>query len=677
MNNIINSIKNRVTKMLSVGSILNLSSQYSMDDDGGDMSLQANYKDSLYVNKALNIIKDTVSSIEFKLLEIINTKGEAREVEVHEILDLLYKPNPLQTKSEFLRILVINFKLSGECFIRIMFADEAKKKPVGLVNIQPATVQVKYNVDNTGKLTYQITQNDGSILTLQAEDIIHIKDPDINNPLRGYSVLRPILFRIEAEIKAMNYQTGLFGRNGNPDGVLAIKGVTDVGTLGKLKESFLNSFMGKNERNKVAVVSGEATYTALNPNSNTLDYEKSLNLTRDDIMTALGVPKSLVTSDDVNRANADAGLQQFMQFTIKPMFELILEVLNERFIIPVYGEKYYLDTEKLVTEDKEMLLKESQAGINRWLTVNEVRARFGYEPMPDGDVLNTQNVYPVTTQPIQNAFRMRKNLYFQLKQKEVKQEIAKIEARKSFVSKFSGDPVFKSKFSNAIDQVRTQAEKRARIDSKKYFNEQRDRVLKKLAEIGDNFTTAGDIFDDKLEKEEAKKFILPLYTKNAVEAGNVALIPVKMAHSKANNFVMNSRLFKKLEDRAKLFSDSVVGTTYDQLSEIIGANLMTDVDEVAKQIREKLNIASVTRSELIGRTESCYMTSLGTQMAYDESDLVVGKEWLTSQDALVRPEHQMNDGQVVAKDGVFADGESFPGEDSFNCRCTIAPVVMA
>lgn len=155
----------------------------------------------------------------------------------------------------------------------------------------------------------------------------------------------------------------------------------------------------------------------------------------------------------------------------------------------------------------------------------------------------------------------------------------------------------------------------------------------------------------------------------------VALIPVKAIHAKANNFVMSSKLFKKLEDRAKLFSDSVAQTSYDKVSAIIGENIHTGVDEVAKQIKEKLNIESVTRAELIARTESCYVTSLGTQMAYDESDLVIGKEWLSSQDGLVRPEHQANDGQIVDKDATFSSGESFPGEDSFNCRCSIAPVV--
>lgn len=674
--NIYKEFKNTVSKLLNKDSILNLSSnQYDMGDDFVDSLLQTNYKDSLYLNKGLSIIKDTVSSIDFKLYEIINSQGEAKEIVVHEILDLLYKPNQLQTKSEFYRILITNFLLSGECFIRVMYSDLNKKKPTAFISVNPNQMSVLYNVDNDGKLSYKLQTQDGKEVKLTQEEVIHFKDPDINNPLRGYSQLRPILSRVEAEIKAINYQTGIFGRNGNPDGVLTIKGVSDASVLGKLKASFINSFTGKNDKNKVAVIGGDAEYKPLNNAGNVLDYKNSLQLVRDDIMTALGVPKSLYTTDDVNRANAEAGLQQFMQYTIKPIFELFIEVLNERFIIPVYGEKYYLDTEKLVTEDKEMLLKEAQTGVNRWLTVNEVRNRFGYEPLDGQDELNTFNQFnpPVTT--VQNAFKSRKSLWLKLKREETEAELKKLVARKELVQKLTGDPVFKAKFSNAIDNVRVNAEKRVKSEAKKYFQEQKDRIIKKLDDIGDHFTTAGDIYDIKAEKEEARKFITPLYIKNTVEAGNVALIPVKAVHSKANNFVMSSRLFKKLEDRAKLFSDSVSNTTYDKVSAIVGENLYAGVAEVKAQLIEKLNFESVTRAELIARTESCYMTSLGTQMAYEESDFVVGKEWLSSQDGLVRPEHQTNDGQIVDKDGVFSSGESFPGEDSFNCRCTIAPVI--
>ncbi len=55
------------------------------------------YSKSLYVFAAINKIATKISGIDLKLFEIINSKGELKEYPSHEILDLLYRPNPFQT----------------------------------------------------------------------------------------------------------------------------------------------------------------------------------------------------------------------------------------------------------------------------------------------------------------------------------------------------------------------------------------------------------------------------------------------------------------------------------------------------------------------------------------------------------------------------------------------------
>src|ERR1051325_9495328 len=56
------------------------------------------YGKSLYVFAAVNKIAQKVSSIDLKLFEIINSKGEIKEHPSHEVLDLLYRVNPFQTR---------------------------------------------------------------------------------------------------------------------------------------------------------------------------------------------------------------------------------------------------------------------------------------------------------------------------------------------------------------------------------------------------------------------------------------------------------------------------------------------------------------------------------------------------------------------------------------------------
>lgn len=671
------------TKILGIDkvSFIENPSSYQSDDED-DISLQTGYQNSLYISRAIEVIQDAVSSVDFELFRLTGIDGEFEEVPASPLIDLLYKPNPLQTKSEFWRILVINLKLSGEVFIqKIHEARTLEPKMLVILNAKDMTVKIT----TEGVLSYEYHTMNGEIKTFTADDIIHIKNPNPTSQLRGFSILRPLLSRVEAEIKSTEYQTQLFGHNGNPDGLLTVKGVSDPNTLKTVKASFYNSFRGKNESNRVAVIGGEANYTPLNSAANTLDFIASKNNVRDEVFMALGVPKSLITSDDVNRANADAGLQQFMQFTIAPLFRMILEVFNERLVIPNYGEEYYLDTNKLVTEDRDLLIKEATAGINKWLFPNEVRDRFGYEPFEGGDVMAVPSVFQFnpsdSTDPQANKrfkkakakalFNLRPNHYKKLKHiAGFKQYMGK----KAFI-KASGDPIFKLKFSQAVNSVRDKGEGIMKKESKVYFKEQLGRVLAKLNEVGEHFTTANDIFDMEEEKKFAKNMVLPVYTTITVQAGNVALSPLKMITGKANYFVMNSVLYKKLEHRAKLFSDSVTSTSFDVISAIVADNMNEGVGKIAKILKEQYVGMSTTRAERIARTEAGYMTSLGSEMAYQESDVVDGKEWMTTGDGLVRDEHVQNDGEIVGKYDAFSNGEHFPAESSINCRCTIAPVV--
>ena len=104
------------------------------------------------------------------------------------------------------------------------------------------------------------------------------------------------------------------------------------------------------------------------------------------------------------------------------------------------------------------------------------------------------------------------------------------------------------------------------------------------------------------------------------------------------------------------------------------------IPAVAQAITEKYEQITTGRANTIARTESCYITSIATQDAFEESPVVAGKTWLTAGDGNVRDgdlpdNHVINDNKTVAKDDSFPNGEAFPGEMTINCRCAIAPVI--
>jgi HK97 family phage portal protein len=161
---------------------------YSLNDfvkfiQTGDLSNEAlleQYGKSLYVYAAINKIAQSLSSIDLKLFEILSSRGEVKEHASHEILDLFYRPNPYQTRSEFWKITTINKKLTGEAFWQKVRT--GRGKPVELWNLRPDMMTVYTDPEKFIK-GYTLRKLDGTEVAFEPEDIIHFKEP---NPI--YSV---------------------------------------------------------------------------------------------------------------------------------------------------------------------------------------------------------------------------------------------------------------------------------------------------------------------------------------------------------------------------------------------------------------------------------------------------------------------------------------------------------
>jgi HK97 family phage portal protein len=173
------------------------------------------YSKSLYVFAAINKIATKISGIDLKLFEITNSKGELKEYPSHEILDLLYRPNPFQTRSEFWKITTINKKLTGEAFwLKIR---DTREKVVELWNLRPDLVTIIADETNFIK-RYEFDKLDGSPKSIfEPQDIIHFKEPNPLDMYRGLSPLLPAQSRIQTEDFATSYQRDFFANNARPD----------------------------------------------------------------------------------------------------------------------------------------------------------------------------------------------------------------------------------------------------------------------------------------------------------------------------------------------------------------------------------------------------------------------------------------------------------------------------
>lgn len=88
-------------------------------------------------------------------------------------------------------------------------------------------------------------------------------------------------------------------------------------------------------------------------------------------------------------------------------------------------------------------------------------------------------------------------------------------------------------------------------------------------------------------------------------------------------------------------------------------------------------------AERAARTGTIATSNMGVHTGFEDSDLVIGEEWIAIGDQRTRDDHDEADGQIVAVEDTFLVGgeelehpgdPSAPLEQIVNCRCTVVPV---
>lgn len=117
-------------------------------------------------------------------------------------------------------------------------------------------------------------------------------------------------------------------------------------------------------------------------------------------------------------------------------------------------------------------------------------------------------------------------------------------------------------------------------------------------------------------------------------------------------------------------------TTLEEIRVLIGKQAAEgwSISELAEAIRKRGEIASVTRSEVIARTETAAAYSKGSILAYQESGVVEAIEWLATIDDQTSEGCRALNGTRAPLGKPFADGTKHPPRHP-NCRCAIIPIV--
>lgn len=706
-----NKLFSGASKQKTVVSFEELGRMFSGGSSWNKNNLMKQYSKSLYVFAAVNKIATKVSDIDLNLFQITSKNGDSKEVLNHEALDLMTKINPFQTRTEFLKTAWINKKITGEAFWLKVRNDRGQV--VELWNLRPDLMTVVSDPKLYVK-QYELQKEGGGKEIFDPSDIIHFKDPDPLNPFRGMSPLIASKSRIETEESATNYQRDFFKNNARPDALLVTEQQLDTDQRTQMVSAWEERHQGVDNEAKIGILEGGMKYQQVSISQREMDYIESMKFTRDDILVALGVPKSVVTSDDISYANAETGLRMFLAETVMPEMSQLVEVLNAFLLVPDFGEQYFFTYDDPTPSDRESRRSDSTAAFGKWMTVNEIRAEYNLPPIEGGDVIaqisssgesviygDSNGKKPKDNKVEENKRRMalkllqgrpmlRKKfeLYDAFKSEMIRStkkatlaakaaSKTKKKEKDSYISAFSDDEVRQNYYilTNKRIDSRKKTFERALLSE---FSEQEDRVLKALDERNQkskgvyeklSTTDIRNVMNTDAEKRLFATFALPFLMQYAQEGGEDA------AKFTDETFDMTDQLEKAIEARSKFFASSVIDTTFQSLVRTLteGVNSGEGIDALKNRVRDVYTDIPDWRAALIARTETTNANNEGILEQYRESSIIKGKEWIATMDDVTRDEHAELNGQIRKLDEVFSNGLMYPNEP--NCRCVLGPAL--
>lgn len=357
------------------------------------------YAENVIAFACIRRIADAAASVGLQL-----QKGKDGElIEAHPVLDLLARPNPLNSISDFVSSAVAWRLIGGEAFITRLPRGTGKPSatpPSELWILEPHRVKVagggfglptSYEY-GTGpdKIVFPVDQLKGRC------DLVHLRSFNPLNPTRGLSPMSAAAYSIDTHNAALRWNKALLDNSARPSGALRMAakdgaaGALADEQFARLKQQIEDTASGPANARKPLLLEGGLEWQEMGLNPQEMDFNDGIWMAAAHVCMAFGVPPQIIgIPGSQTFANFEQASLSFWEDTVLPLLEALLDTLNH-WLIPMYGDPtLYLaadrDTITALAPRRTALFE--QIDKDNDLSINERRVMKGYDEVEGGDVI--------------------------------------------------------------------------------------------------------------------------------------------------------------------------------------------------------------------------------------------------------------------------------------------------
>ncbi|MBO0767390.1 MAG: phage portal protein [Solirubrobacterales bacterium] len=336
---------------------------------------------------AVKLLADTISTLPMEVYR--DTPAGRQPVGADAIISrLLAAPAPGSTLPDLLASIVVSMALHGEAFIGKYSDPSGQVAQLGVID--PAAVSVRLHGRS---ILYSLALNDvtnGLRIDVGSEDVLHIKS-SVTTPdgLRGLSPIATCRMALGVNAGLAASAKSFIQNGSRPSGILTVQGAQDEHSVQTISDQWNTKHGGGTSAGKVAVVSGDVSYTQLGLSAEDAQFVEQRALSTKEIARIFGLPAwSLGESsgDSLTYSNVQQEARALVMFSLRPLLTRIETAISSDPYLCPGGTRVRFSLDELLRADPAERAQFYTAALNAqtgWLTRDEVRELEGLEPDSD------------------------------------------------------------------------------------------------------------------------------------------------------------------------------------------------------------------------------------------------------------------------------------------------------
>lgn len=345
------------------------------------------------------LIANDIAKLRLRLVEL-DANGIWAERDSAAFSPVLRKPNPYQTRIEFIQHWVASKLLYGNTYV--LKERDARGVVVAFYVLEPSRVRVL--VADNGDVFYELRRDalsglDAETINVPATEITHDKMNTFWHPLVGISPIQACGVAATQGLRIQSTSANFFGNGARPSGILTAPNEIAQDTADRLREVWETKFSGENS-GKIAVLGDGLKFEPMMMSAVDAQLIEQLRWSAETVCSCFHVPPYMIgvgsapTYNNVE-ALAQAYYSQCLQIHIEQIEALLDEALK---LGPGFGNRYgtEFDLDDLLRMDTATMVKTYGDATQRGMAPNEFRRKLNLPPKDGGDTpLLQEQMWPL------------------------------------------------------------------------------------------------------------------------------------------------------------------------------------------------------------------------------------------------------------------------------------------